>query len=106
MDAYVCCYGCFLCGHFDRACQCKGRKNASDVAAVKKIIEEQRAQAKQIKGSTSQVNAIMDSLDNLENLDSRRYVWSSQGRLIQMKWSTILLVGDISFAGLPELKGA
>ena len=54
----------------------RAEKNASDVAAVKKIIEEQRAQAKQIKGSTSQVNAIMDSLDNLENLDSRRYVWS------------------------------
>ena len=72
----------------------KAEKNASDAAAVKKIIKEQRAQAERGKASTEEVNVMMKSLDKLENLGSRKYVWSSKGRLIGLNWSGVLLTGD------------
>ena len=70
-------------------------KNASDVAAINKIIADQRA-----KGAT-----VSENLD-----DTDQYTWKD-GRLVEIKWISKLdttidykLTGDISFNDLTALE--
>ena len=70
-------------------------KNANDVAAINKIIADQRA-----KGAT-----VSENLD-----DTNQYTWKD-GRLVEIKWISKLdttidykLTGDISFNDLTALE--
>ena len=63
------------------------KKNASDLAALHKIINAQKKQG-----------ALMSS-----DMNFYQYKWNSQGRLVGIDWYNCLLKGSISFAGLPEL---
>ena len=66
-------------------------KNASDVAVLKKIIAEQKE-----KGA-----------DISEDLDSNEYKWSAingELRLTMIDWNHKKLNGEISFAGLDEIR--
>ncbi|MCM1156876.1 MAG: hypothetical protein NC300_01480 [Bacteroidales bacterium] len=62
-------------------------KNASDVAILQKIIDEQRA-----LGATVPTD-----------LDSYAYTWDANGRLTYISWSNYNLQGTISFEGLTAL---
>ena len=66
-------------------------KNASDVAVLKKIIAEQKERGADVN----------------ENLNSPQYDWEEidgEKRVTRINWKNKKLCGDISFAGLSELR--
>lgn len=67
------------------------KKNASDVKALKKIINAQQKQGVDMSA--------------FKNLNADCYTWNSKGRLTNIFWGYSGLKGSISFAGLTELKG-
>ncbi len=67
----------------------KVKRNAADIAAVKKIIEEQKSLG------------AYHGIDNLD--DGDRYFWDADGRLTKINWTNCDLKGTLSVAGLPAL---
>lgn len=71
------------------------KKNASDVAIIKKLAKEQQERG---------VKRISDDPNN-----SRQYGWAydpskNESRLVRIFWGNLSLIGDISFAGLRDLR--
>lgn len=65
------------------------KRNAADTAAIKKLIQEQRAHG---------------AYEDIENLnDAYRYFWDKKGRLTKINWTGCNLKGDISASGLSAL---
>ena len=62
-------------------------KNADDVAALEKLITEQKAQGASVS----------------EDLDDEQYEWYD-GRLVEIYWGACGLSGEISFSGLTALQ--
>ncbi|MCI8379763.1 MAG: leucine-rich repeat domain-containing protein [Lachnospiraceae bacterium] len=66
------------------------KRNAADIAAVKRVIKEQRAHG---------------AYEDIENLDDAyRYFWDKDGRLTKINWTGCNLQGEVSVKGLSALK--
>lgn len=68
----------------------QSKRNAADVAAVKKIIQRQKSLG------------AYEGLDNLN--DTFQYFWDKAGRLTKINWTSADLKGTLSLEGLTALK--